>query len=51
MPVTRDMTVGGRTLLYKYLDSPDADELLVATQDVLDRPKTPRSMSRAMRQA
>ena len=45
MPVTRDMTAGMRSLLYRFLDMPD-DQL--GTLD-LTAPAQPVSKSRAMR--
>lgn len=50
MPVTRDMTAGERTLLYKFLDSPPAAGLEMAEAPApKPRLKNLERMSRAMR--
>lgn len=49
MPVTRDMTAGERTLLYRFLDAPPtARGMAVATAAA---PTSPRDLSRSLRQA
>ncbi len=47
MPVTRDMTAGERTLLYRFLDG----TTLTEAAEVLSAPPSFRQMSRAMRGA
>jgi len=50
MPITRDMSAGERTLLYKFLDTPDNPALHAqpTTQEAPPHPR-PSDLSRAMR--